>query len=29
MMALEVGSIQRTNPYKNFLPEKYIPNCID
>jgi len=25
---LEVGSIQRTKPYKNFLPEKYIPNYI-
>jgi len=29
VMNLEVGSIQRTNPYKNILPEKYIPNCID
>jgi hypothetical protein len=28
-MNLEVGSIQRTNPYKIFLPEKYIPNRID
>jgi hypothetical protein len=29
VMNLEVGSIQRTNPYKKNLGEKYIPNHID